>query len=191
MRPAERLEVISNFAQETADQLGLFVVDVKFGQEGKKRTLEVTIFRVDQAVSLSNCEEFSRLLETNLDRQAEGGDPLVDGAYSLIVQSPGIDRVLKTEREFRVFAGQTVQLQTKEKIADLGVKFTGILISVTADEVKLTHAKALAKASTKASAKAVNDLTTAPEIAKADMTLKRNLVSEIRLFAPDLQPKNK
>ena len=184
MRPAERLEVIASVAQEIAEQLGLFLVDVKFGQEGKKRTLEVTIFRVDQPVSLSNCEEFSRLLESTLDKRAESGEPMVEGAYSLIVQSPGIDRVLKTDREFQVFAGQTVQVQTKEKITDLGVKFTGVLLSVTTDEVKLAHPKpVLAKSNKKSNT--TSDTSTTHE----DITVKRDLIFEIKLFAPDLQAK--
>jgi ribosome maturation factor RimP len=184
MRPGERLEVIATVAQEIAEQLGVFLVDVKFGQEGKKRTLEVTIFRVDQPVSLSNCEEFSRQFESTLDKRAESGEPLVEGAYALIVQSPGIDRVLKTDREFQVFAGQVVQVQTKEKIADLGVKFTGVLLSVTAEEVKLAHPKA---AATKSRKKASTALDT--ETAREDISVNRNLVFEIKLFAPDLQAK--
>ena len=188
MRPAERLEVISNFAQEIADQQGLFVVDVKFGQEGKKRTLEVTIFRVDQPVSLSNCEEFSRLLEANLDRQAEKEEPIVEGAYSLIVQSPGIDRVLKTEREYRVFSGQPVQVQTKEKVLDLGVKFTGVLLSVSDEEVKLAHPKPVAAAKTsKGNAAPV----VAAQSKHEDISISRAIVSEIRLHAEELAPKKK
>ncbi|HEY9682790.1 MAG TPA: hypothetical protein V6C86_14540 [Oculatellaceae cyanobacterium] len=183
MRPAERLEVITHLGQEIADQLGVFLVDVKFGQEGKKRTLEVTIFRVDQAVSLSNCEEFSRALETTLDKRAESGEPLVDGTYSLIVQSPGIDRVLKSEREFQVFAGQMVQVQTKEKVADLGVKFTGVLLNVTEEEVKLAHPKPVAAKSGK------KGTTTGTDSVREDITVKRDLVFEIRLFAADLQAK--
>ena len=186
MRPAERLETVSNFAQEIADQLGLFVVEVKFGQEGKKRTLEVTIFRVDQPVSLSNCEEFSRLLETNLDKQAAAGEAIVDGSYALIVQSPGIDRVLKTDREFRVFAGQAVQVQTKEKVLDLGVKFTGLLLGVTDQEVKLAHAKPSA---TRKPSKGNADLPADSE--REDVSISRELISEIRLFAEELAPKKK
>src|SRR5208283_5877228 len=141
MQAAERLETISIFAEGIAEQHGFSIVEVKFGQEGKKRTLEVSIFRVDQPVSLSDCEQFSRALESRLDEKSSTGAPIIDGSYSLVVQSPGIDRVLKSEREFRVFAGQTVQVQTKEKVLDLGVKFTGVLIGVGPEEVKLAHAK--------------------------------------------------
>lgn len=184
MRAAERLDLISNFAQDIADPLGLLVVDVKFGQEGKKRTLEVTIFRVDQPVSLSLCEEFSRQLEAALDAQATSDQPLVEGAYALIVQSPGIDRVLKTEREFQVFSGQHVQVQTNEKVPDLGVKFTAVLIAATAEELKLAHPKASA---TKAQKGAI----ASPPAENADISIARKIVAEIRLFAPELAPKTK
>lgn len=202
MRPAERLELISNFSQEIADQFGISIVDVKFGQEGKRRTLEISIFRADPLVSLSDCEQLSRLIEPALDEQAASGEPIADGSYTLIVQSPGIDRVLKTDREYRVFAGQKVMVQTKEKVQDLGVKFVAVLLVATPDEIKLAHPKPLqtktskkaktAKAATKATAKLSTDETEpASEIEHEDLSLSRSIVSEVRLFASDLQPKDK
>jgi ribosome maturation factor RimP len=202
MRPAERLELISNFSQEIADQFGISIVDVKFGQEGKRRTLEISIFRADPLVSLSDCEQLSRLIEPALDEQAASGEPIADGSYTLIVQSPGIDRVIKTDREFRVFAGQKVIVQTKEKVQDLGVKFVAVLLVATPDEIKLAHPKPLqtkaskkaktAKAATKATAKLSTDETEpGSEIEHEDISLSRSIVSEVRLFASDLQPKDK
>ncbi|MFX8008379.1 hypothetical protein ABTK85_20290, partial [Acinetobacter baumannii] len=77
-------------AEQVADKLGLKVVEVKFGQEGKRRTLEVTIFRTSEAVGHDDCETVSRQLDALLDENAQSDAPLVDGSYSLIVQSPGI-----------------------------------------------------------------------------------------------------
>jgi ribosome maturation factor RimP len=202
MRPAERLELISNFSQEIADQFGISIVDVKFGQEGKRRTLEISIFRADPLVSLSDCEQLSRLIEPALDEQAASGEPIADGSYTLIVQSPGIDRVLKTDREYRVFAGQRVLVQTKEKVQDLGVKFVAVLLVATPDEIKLAHPKPLqtktsksaktAKAATQATAKpGIDETEPGSEIEHEDLSLSRSIVSEVRLFAPDLQPKDK
>jgi ribosome maturation factor RimP len=203
MRPAERLELISNFSQEIADQFGISIVDVKFGQEGKRRTLEVSIFRADPQVSLSDCEQLSRLIETALDEQAAAGEPIAEGAYMLIVQSPGIDRVLKTDREYRVFAGQKVVVQTKEKVQDLGVKFVAVLLLATPEEIKLAHPKPLqtktsktAKAASKGAAKSssspgAEQSEAGPETEHEDISLSRSIVSEVRLFAPDLHPKEK
>jgi ribosome maturation factor RimP len=199
MRPAERLELISDFSQEIADQFGISIVDVKFGQEGKRRTLEISIFRADPQVSLSDCEQLSRLIEAALDEQAAKGEPIADGAYSLIVQSPGIDRVLKTEREYRVFAGQRVLVQTKEKVQDLGVKFVAVLLVATPEEIKLAHPKPLqtqtgktARAGAKSSTREVrSDAAAEVSSEREDLTLSRSLVSEVRLYAPDLHPKVK
>jgi ribosome maturation factor RimP len=202
MRPAERLELISNFSQEIADQFGISIVDVKFGQEGKRRTLEISIFRADPLVSLSDCEQLSRLIEPALDEQAASGEPIADGSYTLIVQSPGIDRVLKTDREYRVFAGQKVLVQTKEKVQDLGVKFVAVLLVATPDEIKLAHPKPLqtkasksaktAKAATRATPKpGIDEPEPGSEIEHQDLSLSRSIVSEVRLFASDLQPKDK
>src|SRR5207253_11169791 len=53
--------------------------------------------------------------------------PLFDGPYLLEVQSPGIERQLKTEREIRIFSGNRVEIKSKEVIPELGDTFTGML----------------------------------------------------------------
>jgi ribosome maturation factor RimP len=136
----DSLNQIFELADSVAAPLGLCIVDVKFGQQGRRRTLEVTIHRKSGSVSLDDCEQVSRLLEKSLDEHAGAHGPLVEGAYILEVQSPGIDRPLKSEREFRTFTGQRVLVQAKEKVSDLGIKFTATLIAV--DDGKLTLAAA-------------------------------------------------
>ncbi|HEY9720071.1 MAG TPA: ribosome maturation factor RimP [Trichormus sp.] len=136
----DSLNQIFELADSVAAPLGLCIVDVKFGQQGRRRTLEVTIHRKNGSVSLDDCEQVSRTLERTIDEHAGAHGPLVEGAYILEVQSPGIDRPLKSEREFRTFAGQRVLVQTKEKVSDLGSKFTATLIAV--DDGKLTLAAA-------------------------------------------------
>ncbi|HEY9714903.1 MAG TPA: hypothetical protein V6C72_15650, partial [Chroococcales cyanobacterium] len=105
------------------------------------RTLEVTIFRPGGKISLSDCEELSRMIDKELEeRQAasqaddsqENGQPparesLIEGNYLLEVQSPGIDRRLKSEREYEFFTGERVQIQTREKLPEMGANFIGVL----------------------------------------------------------------
>jgi ribosome maturation factor RimP len=174
-----QLTGLSALAEKVADQFGLFVVEVKFGQLGKRRTLEVTIFRPDRPVSHTDCEQFSRSLEAVLDQQMTSDEPLIQGAYLLEVQSPGIDRALKTPREFQIFAGQKVLVETKAKMGDLGHNFIGILLGLADGTVKFAHAKPVSK-----SKKGTE------ESELKDVSVEHKQITQIRLYAPDLAPKS-
>jgi ribosome maturation factor RimP len=141
----QALDQVSLLAESVAHPLGLCIVDVKFGQQGKRRTLEVTIHRQSGSVSLDDCERVSRRLEQLLDEAAATSGPIVEGAYLLEVQSPGIDRQLKTEREFRSFVGQKVLVQAKQQVADLGSRFTATLVGLSNGQLTLSHARSVEK----------------------------------------------
>jgi ribosome maturation factor RimP len=141
----DSLNQIAQLAQTVAEPLGLSIVDVRFGQQGKRRTLEVTIHRPKGAVGLDDCEQVSRALETLLDETALAKGPIVEGAYLLEVQSPGIDRQLKSEREFRAFIGQRVLVQSKKAVADLGSKFTANLVAWSDGKLDLADARSIEK----------------------------------------------
>jgi ribosome maturation factor RimP len=69
-------------------------------------------------------------------------DPLVvsaspyQGAYTLEVSSPGINRPLRTHRHFQRFIGETVKMRTEP--IDGRANWTGQLAGVTEDAVLLT-----------------------------------------------------
>jgi ribosome maturation factor RimP len=137
----ESLNQIMELAEQVAEPFGLCVVAAKFGQAGKQRTLELTIHRQNGPVSLDDCEQVSRGLEQLLDEGASHGEPLIPGAYMLEVQSPGIDRQLKTDREYRSFMGHQVLVQSKARIDALGDKFTGTICGIDNGRVTLSELK--------------------------------------------------
>ena len=108
--------------------LGLVLVIARFINQGSRKVLEVTVHKPGSKVSLDDCEKVSRNLEKKLDKLAAGkSGPLVDGPFVLQVQSPGIDRKLKTQKELKVFVGELVEVQSKIAIDTLGHNFTGVL----------------------------------------------------------------
>lgn len=127
-------------AESVASRHGLELVGVRFSQTGRKRTVEVTIYRRAGRISLDDCESVSREMEKELD---EAVPAVLDGPYLLEVQSPGIDRQLSTEREFRVFAGQAVEVLTKEKMPPLGISFQGKLLGGSAESISLGNPQPL------------------------------------------------
>lgn len=140
----QKIEEILKLAEEIAAPLGFTIVDVRLSQEGKRRSLEVTICKRGGRLSLTDCEDLSRKLDKELD---EHTPPLIDGAYVLNVQSPGLDRQLKTDREYEVFVGEQVEVQTKEKIPSLGAVFEGKLVSKKDGVLTLNTPKPIVQAS--------------------------------------------
>lgn len=206
--PEAKLQGITELADNIADSVGVRIVEVKFGQQGKKRTLEVTIYRPDAPVSHDDCEQVSRLLDAAIEELEAKGEPILDGLFMLEVQSPGIDRAIKTEREYRIFSGHKVQIESKEKIEDLGHNVVGVLLGLSEGLVKIAHVEALAKpvkSSKKKTESALAD--EGDEVSEIDesgnhkqkiepgsgreIQLDQKKITQIKLFAPDLQPKQK
>jgi ribosome maturation factor RimP len=183
----QKIQSITGIAEEIANPLGLIVVDIRFGQQGRRHTLDVTIFKKESWVSLSDCEQLSRLLEAELDKRALADGPMMEGTFDLQVQSPGIDRQLKTEREFKVFAGQRVQVQTKAKVGELGVHFKGILMNCADGKVQIGSAEAIKQQSTiKQQSKGKKNQ---PQERHHDevVTLDAKNLINVKLFAESLQ----
>jgi ribosome maturation factor RimP len=176
------LDRITQLAESVASSLGLSLVDVRLAQQGRRRTLEVTIYRVGGRVSLEDCEQVSRQMDAAIEAE---DTPFLEGAFDLEVQSPGIDRKLATEREYKLFSGQLVEVKTKQKVEGLGSAFTGKLLGLEqgsisiANPQKISDSPKVKGASKKAHAKPGED---SPSSIVVDMS---NVIS-VRL-QPQLQ----
>ena len=82
-------------------------------------------------IDLDDCQELSEKLGKILDHE-----PLIDGPYILEVSSPGIDRVLKKDRDFVREAGKAVDVTLYAPFN--GKKFfTGVLVGRDKTSLKL------------------------------------------------------
>ena len=76
-----------------------------------KKTAALRVFVYGQnGVSMDDCARLSTVIGDALDRT----DFLADG-YTLEVSSPGLDRPLVNERDFRFRIGETVKIQFADK----------------------------------------------------------------------------
>lgn len=99
---------------------GIELVDIEFKLEGGRWVLRLYI-DTPQGVTLDDCELVSRQIGALLDIK----DP-IERRYVLEVSSPGINRVLRKEEDFRLFAGSPVRIRTRRKLAGRR-NFQGIL----------------------------------------------------------------
>ena len=93
------IEEIQNALQPIADEMGIEIVDIELKQ-GREPALTVYI-DVEGGVDLNTCESFHRAIDPVLDEV----DPTFGAPYTLNVSSPGLDRPLKTKRDFEKCMG--------------------------------------------------------------------------------------
>ncbi|MBE7093455.1 MAG: ribosome maturation factor RimP [Clostridiales bacterium] len=99
------IEEIQNALQPTADEMQIEIVEVEFKQ-GREPALTVYI-DIEGGVDLNTCEAFHRAIDPILDEL----DPTFGLPYTLNVSSPGLDRPLKTERDFQKCMGKKVEVK--------------------------------------------------------------------------------
>lgn len=89
--------------------IGYELVDLRVGGSKSRPVLDVRIDRLDGAkVQVGDCERASRALEARLDQ-----DPgLISGRYVLEVSSPGVERPLKTLKDWRRFVGRRATVKS-------------------------------------------------------------------------------
>ena len=93
------------FCKKYAEEVGCNVVDAEFKQ-GKNPSLTIYIDKKG-GVDLNTCEAFHRAIDPILDEL----DPTYGLPYTLNVSSPGLDRPLKTERDFNKCMGKKVEVK--------------------------------------------------------------------------------
>ncbi len=126
----KRTEEIRALVEEIATPLGFEIVDVEFKQ-GKNPSLTVYADR-EGGISLDDCEKLHRAIDAPLDEL----DPTFGAPYTLNVSSPGLDRPLKSERDFARAQGEEVEVKLYAPLR--GKKFfEGVLTAYDQNSVTL------------------------------------------------------
>ncbi len=99
------VQEIQEVLQPIADEMQIEIVEVEFKQ-GREPALTVYI-DIEGGVDLNTCEAFHRAIDPVLDEL----DPTQGAPYTLNVSSPGLDRPLKTERDFQKVMGKKVEVK--------------------------------------------------------------------------------
>ena len=121
-------------AARVAESYGLEIFDVQFrreapgwvlrviidrvprrGTEGSRRDAEGAETQSEEVVGIADCQVVSRDLSAILDVEDELTAGLPE-SYTLEVSSPGLDRPLRHEADYRRFVGRLAKLVTREPI---------------------------------------------------------------------------
>ncbi|MDE6275810.1 MAG: ribosome maturation factor RimP [Clostridia bacterium] len=117
---------------------GMELVDVEYKKLYGQDTLIIYIDK-DGGVDLNDCELIHNAIDAPLDEL----DPTGGAPYNLNVSSPGIDRPLKTARDFAKKIGLEMEVSLYKPLAELGKvkKFNAILLGYDegAQQVELEY----------------------------------------------------
>lgn len=107
---------------------GLELLDVELtSDENRKTILRVTIYSPN-GVTLDDCVNVETIISPMLDEM----DPIA-GSYNLEISSPGLERVLKRDKEYEIFGGRLCRVNLYGPIDGKRV-FEGLLVGLDYSE---------------------------------------------------------
>lgn len=116
--------LIAELITPTIEALGLELWGIEHGSQGKFSLLRIYIDS-EEGITVDDCERVSRQVSAILDVE----DP-ISGEYTLEVSSPGMDRPLFTEEQFKRYLGEVVSVRTRGPINGRR-KFKGTIVEVS------------------------------------------------------------
>jgi len=145
----ERLSRIREVAERVAHSYELEIFDVQLRRESIGTVLRVIIDRPDRgvpeqpdaAVGIAECQRVSQDLSALLDvEEEEIGEASLVANYTLEVSSPGLDRPLRHEADYRRFVGRLAKVVTTEPLNGQSA-FAGRLSGVDEGDVLLVEGR--------------------------------------------------
>ncbi len=124
---------IIELAAPVVEALNYELVDVEFIKEGANWYLRIYIDKPG-GISIDDCQAVSEQMSEILDKK----DP-IEQSYYLEVSSPGLERPLKTERDFIKYKGELVEVKVFQPI-DGKKLFEGELVGLIDDRIVINNA---------------------------------------------------
>jgi ribosome maturation factor RimP len=125
--------------ENTAMRYNLIPLEISLNREGENWFVRIFIHNLEKPVTHEDCAHITRGLGELLD-------DLIPFKYYLEVSSPGVDRKLKSPREYLVFKGKTALVKVKTPIDESGekkieVKLNGYQEGLGLNVIKLSGGK--------------------------------------------------
>lgn len=130
----EIIEKLLPVVENTAMRYNLIPLEVSLEKENGHWFLRIFIYSPDHPVSHKDCEDITHSLGDFLDE-------LIPVKYYLEVSSPGLNRRLKSKREYQIFKGRDVLIKVKNPLEGIENKtFKATLVDyIEPDSIKIIH----------------------------------------------------
>jgi ribosome maturation factor RimP len=121
---------IQQLIEPLLEQEGFDLIEIKLSRYRKNYRLQIFVDS-DHGVTLDECAFLSRLVGTALDTE-----DVIESRYVLELSSPGLDRPLLNQRDFKRRIGRTIEIALSEEGQDKMV--AGKLTAVENDSIHLS-----------------------------------------------------
>jgi ribosome maturation factor RimP len=125
------VERIEKTVGEFLESEGYELVDLRIGGSISRPVIEIYC-DIEGGITAEDCGKLAKSLQYRL-----GAEGFLNDGVTLMVSSPGLDRVLKTARDFERFMGRKVKIRLDEPIAGRR-KLTGTLAGFSDGTVHLS-----------------------------------------------------
>ena len=105
----EILDNITPIIENTAMRCGVIPIEIELVKESSRWFLRVYLFSYEHDITLDDCDKVSRGLDNLLD-------DLIPFKYYLEISSPGVEKKLKSEKEYIIFKGKSIYLKLKKPL---------------------------------------------------------------------------
>ena len=123
-------EKVQAFAEALLPSMGLELVEVQFRLEGHGWVLRLFIDG-KEGITVDHCSQVSREVGDFLDVEN-----LIDHAYHLEVSSPGLERPLRSMKDFQTYLGRKAKLKLREDVEGQRV-LIGVISQAEGETVEL------------------------------------------------------
>lgn len=124
--------MVQNSLQKVVESLGFELYEVEYLKKQNGMNLTLFITKKDSTVTIQDCELVHRTVDPILDEL----DPTNGASYYLNVSSLGLDRPIKSDKDFNRCLGKEVVVKTYEALQ--GTKqFEGVLKAYTDTNIDL------------------------------------------------------
>ena len=129
------LDRIKNIVSNILSDNGIELADITYKREGHTRVLRILADK-EGGITIDECARMNEIISEALDKE-----DFIEENYLLEISSPGLDRPLKTKKDFLRVKGKKIRIHTYESIDDKR-EFVGVLEAVEDDNITVSDENA-------------------------------------------------
>lgn len=108
----EITDKVTQIAEIYLKERGMEIVETTYRREQEGMVLRLLVDK-PEGITINECEEINNFLSAELDKE-----DVIQEHYVLEVSSPGLDRPIKTDKDFERAMGKDLEITTYERIDD-------------------------------------------------------------------------
>jgi len=105
-------ESVEKFLSPIVNDLGYEIMEVEFAKKYNGDNLTIFIDKEGGGINIDDCEKVHNAIDAPLDEL----NPTNDKPYTLNVSSPGIDRPIVTDRDYKRNVGEVLEIKLYQAI---------------------------------------------------------------------------